>query len=428
MGATIPRFVCYLRSLPPSLPRSQPFPPNTLFPHFPSLSLPHLLLSSPLQAAVSAATSVKPTGVGTTTGGTTGAVAAGGSGAGGDGGDAGDDVISGSYTPPPKCPAGDAACAGGAGAAADPDSPPAVAECPKGERRCSNGACVKIGMLCTLSLQCTAGQFRCHDSSGCVPDEAVCDGQEDCNDGSDESGDDCELISGCLAQGLAACPADSQCISLRKFCDGVNDCKSGSEEGEDFCSTYRCPRGTFKCPSSPLICRPGAMCDGKNHCPVTNPDLPYTEDEDPAMCSSFTRPIDPRTGLPTSGATITRVGDGPLGPGQRGTRGGTGGGSGGGSGGGKGGGKGGKGGKGGGKGSGGGKGKGSGGGKGKGSDGGKGKGSGGSGDNAGSGKGSQVDASGEVKKQAENVKAAADKVKQKVKPTGIVVPKRGGGN
>ncbi|CAI5473827.1 unnamed protein product [Closterium sp. Yama58-4] len=380
-------------------------------------SLGALLLASlalPLtEAAVSAVTSVKPTGVtGTTTGGTTGTVAAGDSGGSADGGDAGDDVISGSYTPPPKCPAGDTACAGAMGAAADPDAPSAVAACPTGERRCSNGACVKIGMLCTLSLQCTAGQFRCHDSSGCVPDDAVCDGQEDCNDGSDESGDDCELISGCLAQGLAACPADAQCIALRKFCDGVNDCKSGSEEGEDFCSTYRCPRGTFKCPSSPLICRPGAMCDGKNHCPVTNPDVSYTEDEDPAMCSSFTRPIDPRTGLPTSGATITRVGDGPLGPGQRGTSGGAGGGSGGG--------KGGKGGKGGGKGSG--------GGKGKGSDGGKGKGGGGSGDNAGSGKGSQGGVSDEVKKQAGKAKAAADKVKQKVKPTGIVVPKRGGGN
>ncbi|CAI7820212.1 unnamed protein product [Closterium sp. NIES-54] len=372
-----------MASLPPSLPRSQPFPPNTLFPHFPSLSLPHLLLSSPLQAAVSAATSVKPTGVGTTTGGTTGAVAAGGSSAGGDGGDAGDDVISGSYTPPPKCPAGDAACAGGAGAAADPDSPPAVAECPKGERRCSNGACVKvahpttsavattagaaslpypllvlrpslppspplhflpppqIGMLCTLSLQCTAGQFRCHDSSGCVPDEAVCDGQEDCNDGSDESGDDCELISGCLAQGL-------------------EDCNDGSDESGDDCELIS-----------------GCLAQGL----VSGGWF----EQGVVIGVSW-------SGLPTSGATITRVGDGPLGPGQRGTRGGTGGESGGGSGGGK---SGGKGGKGGGKGSGGGKGKGSGGGKGKGSDGGKGKGSGGSGDNAGSGKGSQVDASGE---------------------------------
>ncbi|GJP30015.1 hypothetical protein CLOM_g22037 [Closterium sp. NIES-68] len=254
-------------------------------------------------------------------------------------------------------------------------------------------------MLCTLSLQCTAGQFRCLDSSGCVPDAAVCDGQEDCNDGSDEAGDNCELISGCLQQGLATCPNDTQCIAPRQFCDGVKDCKSGSEEDPEFCANYRCPRGSIKCPSSPLICRPGAMCDGKNHCPVTNPEVTYTEDEDPTTCSSFNNPLDPTTGLPVSGATITQVSKGgPKDAGKKGKGGEKGGGS--------------SGGKAGGKGSGGG--------------GGKGKGSAGGGDSAGSGKGSKGDVAGGVKKQADKAKVAADKVKQKLKNKGVIVPKRGG--
>lgn len=42
--------------------------------------------------------------------------------------------------------------------------------------------------MCRDKVRCTPGQFMCQLSGTCVSIRSVCDGKEDCEDGSDELG------------------------------------------------------------------------------------------------------------------------------------------------------------------------------------------------------------------------------------------------
>ena len=57
----------------------------------------------------------------------------------------------------------------------------------------ANSSLISILMLYSLgtSTSCDAGQWRC-DNGDCIRDEYRCDGQEDCEDNSDEDG--CKII------------------------------------------------------------------------------------------------------------------------------------------------------------------------------------------------------------------------------------------
>ena len=55
----------------------------------------------------------------------------------------------------------------------------------------------------------------------------MCDGDVDCEDGSDE-GETCELIT-CELTNKWTCP-DGKCILTSYVCDGSNDCSDGADE------------------------------------------------------------------------------------------------------------------------------------------------------------------------------------------------------
>lgn len=65
----------------------------------------------------------------------------------------------------------------------------------------------------------------------------VCNGLENCNDGSDESNDICNEFP---------CPMESfrctigGCVSLKARCDGVRHCLDGSDEENSFCKLLKC--------------------------------------------------------------------------------------------------------------------------------------------------------------------------------------------
>ncbi|XP_077864941.1 uncharacterized protein LOC144350705 [Saccoglossus kowalevskii] len=89
--------------------------------------------------------------------------------------------------------------------------------------------------------------FLC-DFNLCIPDNWVCDGQADCNDGTDEA--DCEgTCSGYL------CDTDTRCIPEYWVCDNVVDCHDTTDEkdceeycGSDFlCDTSRCIYAEWVC-------------------------------------------------------------------------------------------------------------------------------------------------------------------------------------
>lgn len=68
-------------------------------------------------------------------------------------------------------------------------------------------------------------EFRCSNDR-CVSTDAICDGDNDCGDASDERG--CSTTPSCAGNEFTC--ANDRCVSSASRCDGDNDCGDGSDE------------------------------------------------------------------------------------------------------------------------------------------------------------------------------------------------------
>ncbi|CAK1544808.1 unnamed protein product [Leptosia nina] len=132
----------------------------------------------------------------------------------------------------------------------------------------------------TCISNCTDGQHRCNGrDEKCIPWFWKCDGEKDCQDGSDEP-DTCP-VRHCRA-GSFQCK-NTNCTPAATICDGTNDCGDGSDEAQ---CAHECPQLEFKCKTSGRCILDSWKCDGDTDCKDNS-------DEDPAMCHN--RPCKPDT-------------------------------------------------------------------------------------------------------------------------------------
>src|SRR5688572_1550493 len=159
---------------------------------------------------------------------------------------------------------------------------PLVSVMHDGSRMCRNWllAFAFVGLACARgddpltidTTECGSQQFACGGGE-CVERFVVCNGFENCSDGSDER--DC--VDVCVDDSFQC--ADGHCIPREGLCNGAFDC--AGREDEDGCAGGSCAANEYRCDDGTCL-DSRVRCDGATDCAGG-------EDEDscgPAACAA----------------------------------------------------------------------------------------------------------------------------------------------
>ncbi|XP_054004456.1 modular serine protease-like [Hylaeus anthracinus] len=130
---------------------------------------------------------------------------------------------------------------------------------------------------------CGLDKFQCKNEH-CIASELLCDGRADCEDGSDETREECSK-PGITCPGYAFRCAYGACVDGDKTCNGVKDCIDNSDEtisrcrGSQHNSSTTCSTDEFKCSNGECISASN-LCDG-------TPDCADKSDETFIQCGSI---------------------------------------------------------------------------------------------------------------------------------------------
>ncbi|KAL3243856.1 hypothetical protein MRX96_019670 [Rhipicephalus microplus] len=115
------------------------------------------------------------------------------------------------------------------------------------------------------SEPCLTNEFKCASDGNCIRAARLCDGTEDCNDGSDERG--CMKNTRTCSVTEFRC-RNGQCIAGWRRCDGEPDCDDMSDEGRETCGEGEtCHPDQFACKNRTGACMPSEWrCDRVRDC------------------------------------------------------------------------------------------------------------------------------------------------------------------
>ncbi|XP_060648037.1 modular serine protease-like isoform X1 [Drosophila nasuta] len=164
--------------------------------------------------------------------------------------------------------------------------------CSEDQFKCRNGDCIPATLMCDLKNDCMDGSDEsfaaCHDMNctankcsygGCYSDEQYCNGHRDCWDGTDEFKFNCEkvhnqLMGDCNKEVYAEfqCQRSKECIRYTQLCDGTENCRDGSDESNELCVGKQCGKESFRCSYGACIARTAA-CDHNIDCRDSSDEL-----------------------------------------------------------------------------------------------------------------------------------------------------------
>ncbi|KYN07112.1 Vitellogenin receptor, partial [Cyphomyrmex costatus] len=115
-------------------------------------------------------------------------------------------------------------------------------------------------------------EFQCRNGIiPCVSKSLLCDGEFDCEDGSDEKLETCKLGAPCL-NGKFRCN-NGNCISPSLMCNGFDDCSDGSDERHCLAKPnylVNCTVDEYRCFDTDLCISIKLKCNGKSDCPKSD--------------------------------------------------------------------------------------------------------------------------------------------------------------
>ncbi|KAH7646170.1 low-density lipoprotein receptor-like protein [Dermatophagoides farinae] len=134
-----------------------------------------------------------------------------------------------------------------------------------------------------IHLICNHNEFQCHNFQ-CIHSKFLCDGQDDCGDGSDETAEFCQRQTPSKPKLCSPneyrCTIKHKCIPRSWICNGIQDCAGGDDEAAKLCarssnnnsSTLNIDGSSLRCKDRQFTCNNGVcidydrICNGDNDC------------------------------------------------------------------------------------------------------------------------------------------------------------------